>query len=336
MRIQVILVAVSFLNIVACNCTLAGPVTGEETARQVQVIEQLKKAVATQNSDAVKFTHISQAMKDEPDPDVRRRVLAIAAQIPGGDLEAFLKALMTSETDAGIRIQAVTLLGQKGSEKCLATLADVAANDRTTMMRMGDIATETNARRAATFAIAELATRFPKLTDDAVKKLRNLPAGKANEPPGDERIQAIYQITHDEALLKPFYDRLKSKDAKERENGVVAFRFLKLKQAPAQLVAAMKDSEPDVRSWCALVLGEIGDPKTGPPLMTAAADTKEENSVRCNAIQSLGQMKFAGAAELMEKLLNDTNPSVPANAAIAMYRITGKKVEQFPKGDSAD
>jgi hypothetical protein len=36
----------------------------------------------------------------------------------------------------------------------------------------------------------------------------------------------------------------------------------------------------------------------------------------------------------MEQLLKD--PTVAANAAIALYRITGKKVEQFPAGYNAD
>src|SRR5262249_8166337 len=147
---------------------------------------------------------------------------------------------------------------------------------------------------------------------------------------------ALYQITRDDALLKPFYERLKSQDARERRRGVVAFRFLKLKAAPAEVVNALKDTNSGVRSWTALVLGEIGDPKTSMALMTVAGDTKEETSVRCNAIHALGRMKTAGAAALMEKLLTDPGPSVQTNAAIALYRITGKKVKQFPKGYRAD
>jgi hypothetical protein len=36
----------------------------------------------------------------------------------------------------------------------------------------------------------------------------------------------------------------------------------------------------------------------------------------------------------MEKLLND--PAVAASAAVALYRITGKKTERFPAGYNAD
>ena len=41
-------------------------------------------------------------------------------------------------------------LGLVGSEKCLATLAQVAGNDRTTGVQIGDIGGQSSARRAAT------------------------------------------------------------------------------------------------------------------------------------------------------------------------------------------
>jgi HEAT repeat protein len=156
----------------------------------------------------------------------------------------------------------------------------------------------------------------------------------ANEDLPGARRQALYQITRDDSLLKPFFDQLKSANPKERERGVVAFRFLKMKKAPAEVVKVLEDSSTDVRSAAALVLGEIGDPKTAAPLMAMAADAKVERGLRCSAIQSLGQMRAAAAADLMEKLLDDHGVSV--NAAIALYRITGKKAQQFPQGYKAD
>jgi len=298
---------------------LAGPVTGPEAARQAQVFDQLKQAIAAESTDAARFTHIARLMNDEPDANVRRRILDSAAQFPGPDLEQFLTQVLSHDQNAGVRSQAATTLGLKGSEKCLPTLAQAAFNDPTTPLTIGDIRTQSSARRAATFAIAELASRFPRFAGDAVTKLRALQAVEAapdNESLTDARAQALYQITHENDLLKPFYERLKSKDSAERQRGVVAFRFLNLKQAPLEIVNALKDSDADVRSWSALVLGEIGDPKTVPSLVAAAVDVKEDNSVRCNAIQALGRMKSPEATESIEKLLKDPNPSVQANAAI--------------------
>ena len=63
-----------------------------------------------------------------------------------------------------------TALGHWGSDKCLPSLAECAANDRTTDMEIGCILGRSSARRAATFAIAELAARHPKIAAEAAAK----------------------------------------------------------------------------------------------------------------------------------------------------------------------
>jgi HEAT repeat protein len=313
----------------------AGPITAEEARRQEQVLEQLKKGIGDEATDPGKFKHIARAMKGERDPNLRRRILEIASALRGPELDKFLTDVLTSDADAGLRSLAATILGRTGSEKCLGTLAQAAAKDRTTQMSIGDVGGESSARRAATFAIARLAARFPRLTDDAVARLRALPVvdnPRDNEGLFDARLQALYQITRDKALLEPFYERLKSADPKVRMRGVVAFRLLELKRAPTEIIDALKDPSSEVRSWAALVLGEIGDLKVAQALMKVAGDTKEDIGVRCNAIGSLGHMKAPGAGSLMEKLLADTHPRVRTNAAVTLYRITGKKVKEFPRG----
>ncbi len=327
------------LAIATVDLTLAQPLSVSEAARQGQVIEQLEKALGAETTDEVRFSHILRAMKGEQDANLRRRILDIVPLIPGPHLDQFLTNMLTTEKDSGLRSQVAMKLGRAGSQKCLATLVQVAANDPTSQMLIGCSGSQSSARRAATFAIAELVERFPMLADDAVGKLRALTVVddvNDNEELADARLQSLYQITRNNALLQPFFERLKSGHAKDRERGVVAFRFLKLKEAPMGIIMALKDINPGVRSWSALVLGEIGDPKTAAVLMTVADETKEDSSVRCNAVSSLGRMKIASAADLMEILLKDPNPSVQSNAAIALYRITGKKVTQFPEGFRAD
>jgi HEAT repeat protein len=91
-----------------------------------------------------------------------------------------------------------------------------------------------------------------------LRALRPAAAGpEDSERLADVRVQALYRSTRDEALLKPFYQRLRSRNAGVRVEGVVAFRFLGLKTAPAELVGALKDGDPEVRSWAILVVGEI-------------------------------------------------------------------------------
>jgi HEAT repeat protein len=316
---------------------LGGPISGPEAKRQTQVLEQLKKSLADTKEDADKFAHISGVLAAEKDVNFRRKVLDFASEIKGSEQEAFFISVLTTDEDAGIRSLAATTLGKTGAEKSLAALAKAAASDRTTSITFGDVSGQSSARRAATFALAELAARHPKLADQAEAELRALPDKfdpKDNESLYDARLQALIQITHDETLLKPFFDRLKSEDAKERMDGANAFQFLKLKVAPPELLKALEDEDAGVRSNVAMVLGRIGDAKTAPALIAIASDAKADRGVRVNAIHSLGQMRAPAAAELMEKLLADSN--VATNAAIALYRITGKKVKEFPEGYNAD
>jgi HEAT repeat protein len=339
MKNSSLLAAVLFFGIIIADLCLAGPPGLEQSWHQAQVLEQLNKALGAETTDAGKFAHLTRVMKEERYVSLRRRILDIATRRPGPELEKFLTDLLAREEDSGIRSQAATTLGLAGSEKCLTTLAHVARKDPTTSFEDGCFGGQSNARREATFAIAELTGRFPQLADEAAAILRALPVvedPKDNEQLADARAQALFQITQDKALLKPFYERLRSKDAKSRASGVIAFRFLKMKDAPAEILNAIKDMNVDVRSWSALVLGEIGDSKTSAALMRVAADTKEEASVRCNAIYALGRMRTAVAEKLLEKLLTDPDPRVPGNAAVALYRITGKKVKQFPEGYNAD
>ena len=83
-------------------------------------------------------------------------------------------------------------------------------------------------------------------------------------------------------------------------------------------------------------LAEIADPKTVNPLMAVAGDPKQDAGVRCNAIHALGRMRAAAATELMRKLLADEKEAVQVQAAIALYRLTGETVKQFPAGYKAD
>jgi HEAT repeat protein len=323
----------------------AGPIWGgpplrEEGERREKLTADLKAALAAEATAAGKAAALGRAYKAEPSPDVRRVVFEHIPTPADPAIDRFLTDVLTGDADAGIRSLAATALGTHGTDQCLPALAKAAATDKVTELRVGCMAGRGTARRAATFAIAELAARNPKLADKAADALRGLtPAADPKddaESLADARTQALYQVTRDEKLLAPFLERLRSKDARVRERGAVAFRFFKLKAAPPELVKALGDDDGGVRSWAALALGEIADPKTVPALMTAAGDPKQDAGLRCNAIQSLGSMKAAAATELMRKLLTDEEGAVQVQAAVALYRLTGEKVKQFPAGYKAD
>ncbi|HEV3237426.1 MAG TPA: HEAT repeat domain-containing protein, partial [Gemmataceae bacterium] len=244
--------AVLVLGVLAAGSAWGGPPLREEGDRREKLTADLKKAVASETTAAGKVAVLARAVKAEPSPNVRRVVFDTILVQPGPELDAFLTDVMTGDADAGIRSLAATALGKHGTQKCLPALAKAAATDLTTEFQLGCMVGKSSARRNATFAIAELAARLPKLADKAVAELRSLtPAAdpKDNESLADARDQAMYRVTRDEKLLGPFLDRLRSKDAKVRESGVVAFRFFRLKVAPVELVAALKDDDASVRSW---------------------------------------------------------------------------------------
>src|SRR5262249_45152707 len=109
---SVLAAAALLLSIAKMNVSLAGPITAKEAQRRAQVLEQLKKALAAETTDAARFTHIVRVLKGERAVDLRRQILDTATKIPGPELEKFLTNYLTSEEDAGLRSQAATTLGR--------------------------------------------------------------------------------------------------------------------------------------------------------------------------------------------------------------------------------
>lgn len=329
-----VLLAALVLILAGAPSLVAKPPSQEEAARQAAVVAEFKAAFTAEATPAGQLAVLTRWMKD-PEVEIRRKGLELAKVLKTPEADVFLTAVLADDVDAGIRSGAATTLGKLGSEKSLPALARAASKDPTTNIEIGCIVGQSSARRAATFALADLAARFPNQVEAATQALRALtPAAdpQDNEQLADARAQALYQITHDAALLAPFLARLKNADAKTRERGVVAFRFFGLKEAPPELTATLKDADKDVRLWAALVIGEIADPRSAPLLVAVAADTKEDLGMRSNALHSLGRMKAQEVVPALRKLLEDEQEGIQVGAAIALNRITGEKVKQFPAG----
>lgn len=317
----------------------AEPPTRQEVLRREAMIHHLKDTLAADQPAAEKAEAITRLMAAEANPNARRMILDAAIQAKGLDFDTLLTKILADDLDAGIRSRAAAALGGLGSKKTLAALVLAAAEDPTTELRIGDIGGRSSARRDAMFAIAALVGRYPDLAESAAAELRSLKTPEEStdsQSLADARVQALYQITHNDTLLRPFCDRLRSEDAATRVHGVTALQYCGLKSAPTELTAALDDESAEVRSWAALVLGRIADPATIPLLLAAAADPKRDAGLRCNAIHSLGSMRAAQATDTIRKLLMDENKAVQTQAAIALYRITGEKVAQFPPGYNAE
>jgi HEAT repeat protein len=328
----------SAVLLLACGASLAlaQPPAPADYDRHRENVAQMKQVLAGLESDEKKFERLADAMRRESNADLRCNLLALAATRPGPAQESFLIGLLQSDGDWTVRSEAATLLGRFGSVAAIAPLAKAAATDAVTIGTRGCMVSEGTARRVAIFALAELGRRLPTSANAITEEVRRLPEANdadkrlLNESLGDARRQALFQLTQDRALLGPFFERLKSKDAKTRQTGVVAFRFLYLSEAPRELVELARDPSLQVRGWVVLVLGEIGDAKTVPVLMAIAKDASLDRGTRCNAIGSLGRMRAIAAQSLLESLLSDEDLKV--NAAIALSQITERRHPLVPGG----
>jgi hypothetical protein len=174
----------------------------------------LEQAIAVADSPSVKLAHCTDALRDAPDADFRGKVLAIASKIAAPELEAFLVRVARTDPDAMIRGRAAAVLGQQGSKDCLGVLAELAAFNKPTTLQVGCMQSTGTTRRQATFALAELACRFPDVAPRVAAVLRDLKTPPEPDPErlADARIQALYQVTRDGALITPFLERLRAGD----------------------------------------------------------------------------------------------------------------------------
>lgn len=148
------------------------------------------------------------------------------------------------------------------------------------------------------------------------------------------RVSGVQRISPKEkppASLAQLLGDLRSPNTNKRVDGVVGLRVLKLQQAPEELIKALiDDPSNEVRSWVALVLGEIGDKEAVPVLIRSAQDKTQNRSIRCNAIYSLGRMRAKPAEAAVCELIGDED--VKINAAIAWSQITGQRHRLVPDG----
>lgn len=295
-------------------------------------VEAIRAKVEKQKEPVGKQDVLRKAFAETEDPYVKKEILTMAVAVAGTELEPFLLTMLRDEPDVRLRIMAVKALADHGSPNAVQQLLNCAENDPEGEAGWACVRHQTTARRDAYFALSDIGLRHPAAAKSIAKSIAALPV--TADDLRDPKTQALYVLTQDKGLLKPFFERLQDEDPKTRERGVVAFRFLKITQAPKELVGLLDDPTQGVRSWVALVLGEIGDPATVPALISTARDKKEDRGVRCNAINSLGRMRTKEAESVMRELLTDEN--VKVNAAISLSQITGERHPLVPEGYRLD
>jgi HEAT repeat protein len=306
--------------------------SADAMARIRAEVAAIKSSLTSHRTASDKMHFLGKALDRSSNVHVGEKILELAEQVGGPDLETLLIHVVQDSTEVRLRIIACRKLAQYGTPSCIDPLLKCAEKDPTGPYQIGCMRGQGNARRNAYFALAEIGLRLQEERKRIADAIQELPV--TAEDLNDPKIQTLYILTGNADLLKPFYSRLESPNPETRKRGVVAFRFLKLKRAPKELVDLIDDHEQTVRSWVALVLGEIGDPATVPVLVKAATNQDLDRNTRCNAIGSLGRMKAKEAKPVMQGLLNDE--SVKVNAAIALSRITGVRHPLVPEGYGLD
>lgn len=301
-----------------CGTVSAEPPTAQEAARQKASLEALAATVTAAKDEGGKRAALEAAAGDAS-VEVRRRVLDLASTALSRDREAFFKAVLEKDRDAGIRAQAAAALGRFGTPAVIPALALAAKADPETRREVGCIVTRGTARRDATFALADLAERLPKSSEAVAAELRKL--APADEQDRHAAQAALYRVTRDPAVLAPVLKQLDAPEPARRREAVVQLRFFGLKNAPPGLIQRVEDADAEVRSWAALTLGEIGDAAAVPALTAAASDVRRDLNTRANAIVSLARLKSGDAVTALERLRNDPEPAVRAQAEAALAKL---------------
>ena len=108
-----------------------------------------------------------------------------------------------------------------------------------------------------------------------------------------------------------------------RKNAVEALGKIGDNRAVEPLIAALNDSDSDVREYAADALGEIGDKRAVEPLIVALRDSND--NVRNNSVWALGKIGDKRAVEPLIASLKDSD-SVRSEAAIALVTIYRKGI----------
>lgn len=310
------------------------PLSAKEHAEIQTRIDNVRQALKVPNEPAAQRKILEKALAKEDIHEARRGLVPLVTQLAATEQEPFLIGILSKKTQRDVWDLSVTRLNTQGTPKAIRELLRCSTAVPEKDLRWPTARSVILAHREAIFALAEIGQRHPAARKEIVEALSAL---KASEPVmSDPRRQALYLLTKDRSYLKPFFKRLKSSDPEVRRDGVVAFRFLKLTVPPVEIVRALEDPNVRVRSWSALVLGEIGDPDSVEVLLRSAENEKEERSVRANAIAAIGRIGPAAreAVPHLKKFI--PNEDLNVNAAIALSRITGVRHRLVPEGYSID
>ena len=231
--------------------------------------------------------------------DFRRGVLAALALGRMGDvraLPAFLAALRDERPGyALVRAAVAAILGQLKAESA-ATIY------RRTLQHQGGDDWQADTELLSTVRLETIVEALVAALADSSGEVRAAAAGACIDLCLEDMPQTPFPYTA--------RSRLPQAD-EEQPSARVALRA-----AVEPLVAALKDSETEVRAQAATALGWIADPRTAAPLARCLKDT--EARCRLAAVEALGMLRTPAALKPLARALADPSRQVRLGAAGAL------------------
>jgi beta-lactamase regulating signal transducer with metallopeptidase domain len=219
-----------------------------------------------------------------------------------------------NDTDAEVRGQAASALGQLGEVRAVPALA-ACMNDKSEEVR-----------KQAIHALGQLHARE---TAPAL-------AGAMKDASGEVREQAAFALGQlgDQAAVPVLSEALKDADADVRQQAAFALGQLNAKSAVPALAGALKDQNADVRQQAAFSLGQLGAEAAVPALIEALKDAAPD--VREQVAFALGQIGDPRAAAALATAMKDVSAQVRAQVVQALSQMASGDPEDSEDDSDSD
>ena len=304
------------------------------------------QALASLDADPRSVAALIQALRTDPDPQVRNTAAWALGQIEDRAATPALLAAMAGDRAVEVRRTCVWALGQLEDPAAVDGLirathdadADVR---RTALWALGQIEDaravpglsaalrdgDVEVRRTAAWALGQIESKesVPALTAamrDADREVRSTAVWALGQIESPDAVPALVGILHDP-------------DANVRKQAVWALGQIESETAVAPLGSLLQsDDDAEVRQTAAWALGQIEAKSSIPGLSAALRDRVPE--VRAMAAWALGQVEPDRAPDALVAALHDDNLQVRRSAAWALGQIEDSSAYDALRGALRD
>lgn len=238
---------------------------------------------------------------------------------------------LLSDDDAGIRKEAVVLLGAAGDRNAVPFLNDMLMDDACDVRKAAvGVLGEMGDERSLEPLIGAMQDRGCDVRRESAEALEGY--GTKAVPlllavlPGRsvyarEGAAVALGLIGDAGAVMPLCDALSDDNAPVRKEAASALGRIADRRATGPLIGLLKDRDGMVREEAVKALGKIAPPEAAGPLTGTLLDGENNSYIRAGAAEALGNIGAATAAEDLRYVLRDPSPRVRTKAAEALGKI---------------